>query len=296
MIRFTADKMKSVASLLEASLFDCNVMDLYRSLSLYHQQKEPIPRRPLKDLKYNIQQQLANIGKVTTIGIDLPIFLESNHDSNTVVLICCMDALTPAPNSKHWQFFKADLMHEFGYGAPFSLLDDINLVKGSLGSNMSFFKTILQSAHIYVTDIYKIFFRLPLIKGWQNSNAIKAYTDWNEVLSGNNFHGQILAQEISIINPDVIITLGNPARDRILTINEQLNRHVQMPKSWETNLQFYQWNRTIPIIASPHISNAANSVKAKLLNQDKYKHIVSNYQNEKLAKVISEELRDKKYL
>ena len=200
-----------------------------------------------------------------------------------------MDPLPPLPTSSFWEGKPIRLQEEVGFWAPFSLIDNWEQPTGSMKSNLPFFRTLLQTHNLYITDIYKLFFRQKKPTGFVNSNSISTYTQFrNEV--GSFLHGHILSKEIELIKPKAIITLGNAARQQLLAINELENGDMQDSQKWAAHIQHYKWCQTLPILASPHISGAANGTKASILNNPKFANISGRFQNERLAKIILSQL------
>lgn len=222
--------------------------------------------------------------KLTTMAIDLPIYLASDKPGAQTLMVCAMDPLPPIPTSDFWKGKTIQFNNDIGFWAPFSLIDDWSCPFGSMRSNLPFFKTLLTEYNLYVTDIYKLFFRLEQ-SGYQNSNALPEYT---EMISdrGVSFHGEILAKEIELVNPVAILTLGNASRNKLLALSNNLHSMEQVPIKWGNQLQHYQWNATLPILSSPHISGAANGAKAALLANPRYRDMSGAYQNERLAHIV----------
>lgn len=222
---------------------------------------------------------------ITTLAIDLPIYFKAEKQTDQTLMICAMDPLPPLPTSSFWEGKPIRLQEEVGFWAPFSLIDNWEQPTGSMKSNLPFFRTLLQSHNLYITDIYKLFFRQIKPNRFVNSNSISTYTQFrNEV--GSSLHGHILSKEIELIKPKAIITLGNAARQQLLAINELENGAMQQSQKWAANIQHYKWRQTLPILASPHISGAANGTKAAILNNPEFANISGRYQNERLANII----------
>lgn len=219
------------------------------------------------------------------MAIDLPIFLKAQKETAKTLMICAMDPLPPLPTSAFWHDKNIQFNETVGFWAPFSLIDDWNHPTGSMRTNISFFKTLLSNYNLYVTDIYKLFFRFEQSGNYIASNAIQEYTSLLGE-NGRSFHGNLLAKEIELVNPCAILTLGNAARDKLLAINYLLNNHLQPPTHWGDDFQQYTWNNSIPLIASPHISGAANGAKAKIVSNERYKNINGVVQNERLANIV----------
>jgi uracil-DNA glycosylase len=179
-------------------------------------------------------------------------------------MICAMDALPPIPESNFWEGKIVNHSYDVGIGVPFSLVDDWTIPRGSLFSNLAFFKEMLQHFDLYITDIYKLFFRLSSGDKYINSNSINDYTQLQNI-DGKNVHASIIEAEIEIVQPQLIITLGSASRGALaLLIKQNHNTDLQL-QAWNEDLQQYLWNSQIPWIASPHISNAANRTKKLLL-------------------------------
>lgn len=259
------------------------------SYSQYFQLPNPL-LASLADFRTPLRAYLQRLQPdITTLAIDLPIYLKAEKHTDDTLMICAMDPLPPLPTSSFWEGKPIRLQEEVGFWAPFSLIDNWEHPTGSMKSNLPFFRTLLQTHNLYITDIYKLFFRQKKPTGFVNSNSISTYTQFrNEV--GSSLHGHILSKEIELIKPKAIITLGNAARQQLLAINELENGDMQDSQKWAAHIQHYKWHQILPILASPHISGAANGTKASILNNPKFANISGRYQNERLAKIILSQL------
>jgi hypothetical protein len=265
---------------------------VYSQIENYMKQNLPnsIQQGFVKDLKEPFFSLVAkNQQAITTIAIDFPIYFQSHSENKKTLMICAMDSLPPIPTSTFWNDRNVNFKENIGFWAPFSLIENWSKPAGSMKTNLPFFETLLSQFNIYITDIYKVFFRLEIENGYINSNSIPAYTQLRDA-KGINIHGKILAKEVDIIRPDAIITLGNAARNALLEINTEFNFPKQNPIGWKDDLQHYLWKNETKIIASPHISGAANGAKSSILNNPKYQHICGKYQNERLAKIAIQQL------
>lgn len=129
--------------------------------------------------------------------------------------------------------------------------------------------------NVYVTDIYKLFYRL------EEPKNKKSNSDSDFIKLESRVHFSILNTEIEIVNPKAIITLGNNSRDALL-------RHINItPYKWDDiQLNFWKVNssqRSIPVLSIPHISGAANGASSLILK--KYPELTGT-KNEKLAKLV----------
>ncbi len=241
-------------------------------------------KEPFKTL---IQVELKD---VTTIAIDFPIYFKSPSQTDKTLMVCAMDSLPSLPSSNYWNEKNFDFTKNINFWAPFSLIDDWNNLVGSMKTNIPFFSTLLSEYNLYITDVYKIFFRMGTNNKWTNSNAIGRYTELKNN-EGVNIHGTILSKEIEIVKPHAILTLGNAARNTVVQINNQLYNYQQITKVWGEDIQSYKWNNLTPIISLPHISGSANGAKSKILNNPKFSTIKGKLQNERFAKILMESLK-----
>ncbi len=219
----------------------------------------------------------------TTMAIDFPIEIRKSKSSNRpTIMICALDSLPPdtTVNSfeNHWKKFFSEanylecLSKHITPWAPFSLIDNWKFEKGSFKQNISFFSTLFNDYDLYVTDIYKLFYRI----GNKRSTGMHGV---NEV----EIFNCILQSEIEIINPDAILTLGNNSRNAVL------NFLKVAPEKWFDDVQAKNnWNRgnvKTKIISIPHISGAANGAKSKIIKNPKYNDVVGE-NTVKLAGIV----------
>jgi uracil-DNA glycosylase len=283
-------KQKEIEFLLEQKLIQPSsggVGQIYKQINNYSiHSKGEIDYSKIDHLQEPYKSLLNSYGEaLTTVAIDFPVFFKSSSSTAKTIMVCAMDSLPPEPDNIHWIRKNINLNKEISMWAPFSLIDDWNNPVGSMRTNIPFFKTLLSEYNLYITDIYKIFYRLKQGRGLIKSNQIPAYTSLLNKKK-EHIHGSILAEEISIVQPDCIITLGNASRDALLQVNRLKNGQSQQSERWKDECQHYLWGKQIKIIASPHISGAANGTKSTVLKNPKYDHLTGEYQNEKLAKIV----------
>ena len=178
---------------------------------------------------------------VRTIGIDFPVLL-SKGENRPVMMVCAMDPLRNDNADKQPN-------DEIGYWVPFSIINNpMGQTKHSEKQNLSFFHTLLDTYDLYVTDIFKLFYRM----GNRVSNTISEFRSLH-------IHRTILDAEIQIIKPTVILTLGNNARDAMCEI-------LSLPRTnWSDEIYRTKDLNGIDVVMVPHISGAANGFKAPIL-------------------------------
>jgi len=278
-----------IISLLESYLVkpSCGLKNIYKNLIEYFERAQGYEKMPtdaqIKELQKILLANKLNTNDlkneftylhyedIRTLAIDFPFSLE--FGKRDTIMICAMDSLPP-------NNFQNDLdKKNIQAWVPFSLIDNWNYQKGSAKANSKFFKILFEKYNLYVTDIYKVFFREGPNGTDKRSNQNSKYT--NDLI---HVHKKILRKEITLIKPKVIITLGNRSRDAILKFTNQT------AQKWGDDIQSYNWiDDKTKIISIPHISGSANGAKSKIIKSLRYSHI-NGSQNEKLAKVIIENL------
>jgi hypothetical protein len=204
---------------------------------------------------------------IRTIGIDFPILL-SKGKNRPVLMICAMDPLREESDD-------VSKIDEIGFWVPFSIINSIDSKynKPTDRSNLSFFHTLLETYDIYVTDIYKVFYR----EGNKLSNGQKEFKQLK-------VHKEIFQNEIKIVKPCAILTLGNDARDGICQILD-LN-----PPIWSDKIHTTVSKDNTNVLMVPHISGSARGAKAPILNNEVY-NTIEGTDNVKYARIIMSALK-----
>ncbi len=204
---------------------------------------------------------------VRTIGVDFPVLL-SKGENRPVMMVCAMDPLRIDTADKKTS-------NKIGYWVPFSIINNpAAQTKHSEKENLAFFHTLLDTYDLYVTDIFKLFYRQENTL----SNTIRAFRTLPA-------HRAILDAEIQIIKPSVILTLGNNARDAMCEL-------LSLPRpNWTDEIYKTKTKHGIEVAMAPHISGAANGSKAPILKNTAYAD-VSGKNNVKYAQIIVKSLNN----
>jgi hypothetical protein len=216
---------------------------------------------PLRKDLLALSFDLIRKNPVRTIGIDFPVLL-SKGENRPVMMICAMDPLRNDTAEKQ-------PTDEIGYWVPFSVVNNpVGQTKYSETENLAFFHTLMDTYDLYVTDIFKLFYR----KDNRVSNTIGDFRSLP-------VHRTILDAEIQIVKPSVILTLGNNARDAMCEI-------LGLPRpKWTNKIYTTKDQIGIDVVMVPHISGAANGLKAPILKNPAYEGI-SGKNNVKYAQII----------
>jgi hypothetical protein len=279
------NRNKDIIQLLDNKLITPNqesitkVFDDFDKYYTNNLEKKEIRSGSIHDFSEPLQSYLSQMN-VTSVGIDLPAFISLNTHAQSTIMVCAMDPLTPMPTK---------LLKEgtVGLGIPFDVMELGKLngkaATGSLVHNKNFFERLLSQYDLYVTDIYKVFFREIIGENKHRaSNAISSFKNLSITDKENKkiaIHSALLCEEINFVKPELIITLGNAARNALVKLNNSVNKQQDTIKKWDESndantapIQQYLWkgNQEIPIFSLPHISNAANGVKNKILKHYGY--------------------------
>jgi hypothetical protein len=250
----------------------CGIDHIYQAYDAYFNEQYDLPVERPEEFDYQLSKfDLVNDFSflkelnVRSIGIDFPIKL-SRGKNRPVLMVCAMDPL----RTDNEQKLPEDKLTDW---VPFSVIKNpAKEKKYSEKENLQFFNTLLKDFDLYLTDIYKLFYR----DGTKISNKIKTYTDLS-------IHREILETEINCIKPTAILTLGNGARDAICELFKIY------PPTWNTEIFKINPDNGCSLVMVPHISGAANGSKAPILNNVSYQDIPGN-NNTKYANIILKEL------
>lgn len=233
------------------------LMDSLKSLAIHKNNVSPLLKKCLAK-------------NVRTLALDLPIEITSTKQLNSKnIVVIAMDPLSPLEQPEPEKDF-------IGYWTPFSLVDNETTGEKAYQANSIFFSTLVNEYNVYITDIYKLFYRIGDYPADERSNRDPEYLSLSD-----SIHIPLLNFELEVIQPDAIITLGNNARNALLQINNI------SPKNWD-DIQVYSWeNKTTkkatPLICLPHISVTANGTSSKILA--KYPEITGT-KTERMAQLI----------
>ncbi|OFY25306.1 MAG: hypothetical protein A2X02_09860 [Bacteroidetes bacterium GWF2_29_10] len=282
---------EEIITLLENNLInpEKGLTNIFNEIKKYYKSNEDESAEHRRILHPNLLKKSELVGElgeklkdktIRTMAIDFPIEINWEKNSKRPKIMIC--ALDPYPHdstdNKHWSTFFSkennfkELERYISPWAPFSLIDNWELKKGS-NKYIPFFSTLFKEYDLYVTDIYKLFYR----EGDKKSTNLHS----KEIKKHFKF---ILEKEVEIIKPTAIVTLGNVARDGLLKI---INN--KKAENWDEDVQKYKWiDDKTTIISIPHVSSRAYKAKTNILKAKKYenKETKEITDNMKLANIV----------
>ncbi len=200
--------IEQISKLLEDQLFNntISIKDIYIKL-FEHLHKDEKYCFPSIEINYlNFSSFLQSLESLKNLGVDLPMWFGNTNSHNKTMVI----AFDPKRNGQNNNIptlntvFSLHLYKEFK-----------NSKKNDYWNFISF---LIKNSFVYVTDIYKLYYEEinNLNKSILRSNKDKRYTSSkSETFQINQ---RILIEEISIIKPNKIITLGKDAENVIKKI------------------------------------------------------------------------------
>ena len=146
-------------------------------------------------------QNIPSGSKIVRAGIDLPIWYgKSDLNKGKKIMLLGID---PLRNAATFRKFTANEESEVIIGTPYAM-HCAEMRKGKTKRYSDFIKDISQNNFVYVTDIFKTYY----MNETTNKRSYVEYVTDKEKL---NSAIDLLKSEISIVKPDVIITLGGVA-------------------------------------------------------------------------------------
>ena len=181
----------------------------------------------------NLVNELKDYEESVVLGIDLPLWIDWNTDKPKLMII----GRDPQRN--------AQTQKGLIIGSPYSLVSDGG--RKAKNNYWKFIEPLTEENKLYITDIYKLFI----------SNSNEKVTE----LRGLPIHFNIFKDEIDLINPDKIITIGKDAADAVkkfIETNKKLSK-VKIYEDLVYEVTDIETNSKITIYFIPHISGQVTS-------------------------------------
>lgn len=220
-----------------------NILDLYESWSQTNEKSS----KWVFDKKYISEKQFLPLNPYL-LGIDFPYWFGNISAKKRIMVI----GIDPLRNENVFNKVKADKNNDVLIGTPYAL-HSIKMREGRTRPYWEFINSLSQDHFVYLTDIYKTFFYT------DSSKKERSYVYYKQHPSKLSSIRNILEQEIELLKPDLIITLG---KESIVQLTEQkcnkLSRNISLNKTHLKNFP------NIPIIPLVHLSGATR--KANIID------------------------------
>lgn len=203
---------KDISNILINNLFDEkldiervyeNFKKVYNSSSLKTNENSIIE---IKDLT-SYKKLLADKTIIENLGIDLPIYF-GNSNNNRIMIV----AMDPKRNGQS--------NNKISIGSVFALHQKENRITNK-NDYWKFIEPLSKENFVYITDIYKLYYEsFEITNGKQNkiiSNKDKEYI--SPKCDSFETNKKILEEEIKLIKPKTIISLGNESANALKKIS-----------------------------------------------------------------------------
>lgn len=173
-------------------------------------------------------------------GVDLPYWF---GESNSPIKIMIM-GIDPLRNDKTFEEFKADKVKNVLIGTPYAVHSG-KMRTGRTKEYWNFIDDLASKHFVYLTDIYKTFFYT------DSSKKTRSYVYYRNA-EVQHIARYIVAKEIQVVKPDIIITLGAETFRKFT--GEKLPKKIT--GNIIDNIVYMEEFPDVPIIPMVHLSGA----------------------------------------
>jgi hypothetical protein len=184
------------------------------------------------------------------LGIDFPSWInfEGTKAERKRIMVVGIDPLR-----------ECEIKGKVSIGTPYAFHHK-KMRGGATSEYWKFISHLAQDYSIYITDIYKIFFK--------DGDLSKNRSYNNKAFTENKLHHEILTKEIEIVNPNIIITMGNMSTKLVLN---DVNQKYQPISRYNVANGSLKYNNTkTELIPMVHLSGSSRGGQKNFLatNQD----------------------------
>jgi uracil-DNA glycosylase len=202
---------EELADLLNEQIIDLEIRSVYEHWNTFLSTGEPLPKEEIvkMDKKLLRHEKQCIPSNACLLGVDLPSWFGDFKSKNRIMVI----GIDPMRGSKDFKIADADEMQHVIIGTPYALHDNKNRDWAKRNKHyFGFIDAISSENFVYLTDIYKTFFYT------NESNDVKkrSYKYYNDadkenIEEKNSVRNSVLnalCQEIELVKPNIIVTLG----------------------------------------------------------------------------------------
>jgi uracil-DNA glycosylase len=285
---------EQLANLVNEQIIDLKIRDVYERWNTFLAAGEPLPleeivKRDKKILRHKKQCIPSN---AYLLGVDLPSWFGDFKSKNRIMVI----GIDPMRGNEDFKVARADKMQHVIIGTPYAMHDYKNRDLAKRNKHyFGFIDAISSENFVYLTDIYKTFFYTKDSKDVKK-RSYKYYNDADKenVEEKNSIRNSVLNalyQEIDLVNPNIIITLGGISFSQLTnkSITFKQNPKIEKVHFTEENLAD---KKEIDILPFVHL--AAHFPSMKLFIESNLNKELKKGENDNYGKLYYEIL--KKYL
>ena len=186
------------------------------------------------------------------LGIDLPTWFNTPDEKKNKIMVLGID---PLRNEQVFNSLNADKENEVIIGTPYAFHLS-NMRTGRTKQYWNFINLLSEKNFVYLTDIYKTFFYT------DKSKKVRSYNYYQN----NSWysHMDLLAKEIDLIKPDLIISFGAVSYTQLMG-----KRSPKLSSNIQSNIIEFMCKPVLPMV---HLSGSTrqqtklNFLKANNIN------------------------------
>lgn len=195
-------------------------------------------------------------------GIDLPFWFGDYENANKKIVILGIDPLRSEQSfdRQHINIIEnnlrlADFQNDVTIGTPYALHEKTTRENACIGYWTLVEELTKKNNFVYCTDIYKTYY-------FDYKENTRSYSD-KKFIQYKQKHQEILNEELSIINPDLIIVFGKIAHSLLLDKNcPKIGQKIENTKDY-----YKLPNKNVDVFTVIHLSKASyNSHMSAFLN------------------------------
>lgn len=186
-------------------------------------------------------------------GVDLPYWF---GDINARAKIMIM-GIDPLRNEKTFESCAADKEKNVLIGTPYAVHSQ-KMRKGKTKEYWNFINELAQNNFVYLTDIYKTFFYT------DSTKKTRSYVYYRKAAVQHSAR-EIIAKEIAVVKPDIIITLGAETFTKLT--DKKLIKKIT--GNIHDNIAYLEEYPALPILPMVHLSGSTfQNVKNTFVNNN----------------------------
>lgn len=243
MLDLNTDFYKSLISLLSNNVINLPKEEIYKLYNLWNTNFDNSKSDDTNCVypKHLIQKEQNITDKSVLLGIDLPTWFGQKSSKGKKIIIVGID---PLRNNSTFKKANANLETDVIIGTPYAFHHE-KMRLGKTRAYWEFVNGLSQDNFVYVTDIYKTFFYTDISKKQRSYSYYATDAYLREQVQ------KVLHEEIKLINPDLIITLGAQSFTHLTNSNcPKLTNNIKNNKYHLNN------HAKTPVIPMMHLSGS----------------------------------------
>ena len=259
---------EELANLMNEQIIDLEIRSVYEHWNTFLATGEPLPKEKIVKSNKNLLRHKKQCipSNAYLLGVDLPSWFGNFKSKNRIMVI----GIDPMRGNRDFKIASADNKQHVIIGTPYAMHDNKNRDLAKRNKHyFGFIDSISSENFVYLTDIYKTFFYT------NDSNGVKkrSYKYYNDadkenIVEKNSLRNSVLNalyQEIELVKPNIIITLGGISFSQLTNKSITFNNNPKIEKVHFTE-QILANKKNIDILPFVHLAAHFLSLKSFIYN------------------------------